>query len=58
MCDDKVGVAKRIDVERISKEVAELVKALDKEVGENVDVPVPHVRRVTKGLESIISGTA
>ena len=57
MCDEKVGVAKRIEVEKISKEIAELVKALDKEVrGADVKIPVKQVKKVTKGLASIISG--
>ena len=57
MCDNNVGVAKRIEIEKISKDLAELVKALDKEVhGEDVKVPVAHVKKVTQGLDKIISG--
>ena len=56
MCNETVGVAKRIEVEAISKEISELIKVLDGEVnGHDVDVPVQHVKRVTEGLEKIIS---
>jgi hypothetical protein len=56
MCSNNVGVAKRIDVENLSKEIADLVKILDKEVaGAEVNVPVQHVKNVTKALEKIIA---
>lgn len=56
MCDQNIGVAKRIEVEAISKETSELIKVLDREVkGHEVHVPVQHVKRVTEGLEKIIS---
>ena len=38
MCDNNVGVAKRLDLENISKDIAELVKELDKKVEGPVQV--------------------
>jgi hypothetical protein len=38
MCDNNVGVAKRLDLENISKDIAELVKQLDKKVEGPVQV--------------------
>jgi hypothetical protein len=37
-CDNNVGVAKRLDLENISKDIAELVKELDKKVEGPVQV--------------------
>jgi hypothetical protein len=55
MCDNNVGVAKRIEVERISKEIAELVKALDEEVnGDDVNIPVQKVKKVKEKLDKMI----
>ena len=34
MCDNNVGVAKRIDLESLSKDIADLVKQLGQEVEE------------------------
>ena len=52
MCDSNVGVAKRMDLEKISKEVADLVKVLDDEV----KVEVRDIKRIQKQLESVIKG--
>jgi hypothetical protein len=52
MCDSNVGVAKRMDLEKISKEVADLVKVLDDEV----KVEVRDIKRIQKQLESVITG--
>lgn len=38
MCDNNVGVAKRLDLESISQDIAKLVKELDKEVEGKVQV--------------------
>jgi hypothetical protein len=38
MCDDKVGVAKRLDLDSISKDIAELAKQLGKQVEGPVQV--------------------
>jgi hypothetical protein len=38
MCSNNVGVAKRIDLESISEDIAALVKKLDKEVEGPVQV--------------------
>jgi hypothetical protein len=55
MCDNNVGVAKRLDLEHISKEMADLIEKLNKDVksGE-VNVPVQDVKKITKKLEGII----
>ena len=52
MCDSNVGVAKRMDLEKISQEVADLVKVLDDEV----KVEVRDIKRIQKQLESVIKG--
>jgi hypothetical protein len=55
MCDNNVGVAKRIEVERISQEIADLVKALDDEMnGDDVNIPVQKVQSVAERLHKII----
>jgi hypothetical protein len=55
MCSNNVGVARRIDVENISKELTDLIKTLDKEVkGEEVNLPVAKVKKIAKDLERII----
>lgn len=38
MCSNNVGVAKRLDLESISEDIAKLVKQLDQEVEGEVDV--------------------
>jgi ribosomal protein S10 len=38
MCDDKVGVAKRLDLDSISKDIVELAKQLGKQVEGPVQV--------------------
>ena len=53
MCDQNVGVAKRIDVEAISKEIADLVKELDKEA--KVKIPVHEVKKIQKKLEKLVA---
>jgi hypothetical protein len=50
MCDANVGVAKAMDLEKISKEVADLVKGIDDEVS----VEVRDIKRIQKELEDII----
>jgi hypothetical protein len=55
MCDNNVGVAKRIEVESISKEISDLVKALEKEIhGGDVNIPVPKVKQIKERLDKII----
>jgi hypothetical protein len=54
MCDNNVGVAKRLDLESISKDIADLVKKLDKEVEGDVDVR--EVKKIEAKLEKIIKG--
>jgi len=53
MCDNNVGVAKRIDVETISKEIADLVKELDNEA--KVKIPVQDIKQIQKKLEKLIA---
>lgn len=50
MCTNNVGVAKRIDLEDISKEIADLVKELDEEV----EVKVDQIKAIQEKLENII----
>jgi hypothetical protein len=38
MCDNNLGVAKRLDLESMSEDIAELVKQLDREVERDVQV--------------------
>ena len=52
MCDSNVGVAKRLDLENISKELSGLVQELDKEV--EVDVNVEKIEKVRKALKKAI----
>ena len=52
MCDSNVGVAKRLDLESISKDVADLVKQLDKEV--EGDVEVRDLKKIEAKLQKII----
>jgi hypothetical protein len=56
MCDNNVGVTKRIEVERISKEISDLVKDLEKEIHgqEDVNIPVQKVKHVAHRLGKII----
>jgi hypothetical protein len=52
MCTNNVGVAKRLDLEKISKQVADLVKELDDEV----KVDVSEVKKIQQELERVITG--
>jgi hypothetical protein len=55
MCTNNVGVARRIDVEHISKEIADLIKSLDKEVkGEEVQLPVDKVKKIARDIEKLV----
>jgi len=55
MCDNNVGVARRIDVEHISEEIAALIKTLDKEVkGDEVRLPVAKVKKIAKDIEGLL----
>ena len=56
MCDNNVGVAKRIEVEKISKEISDLVKELEGEAhrkGDEVNIPVQKVKHVAHRLSKI-----
>jgi hypothetical protein len=52
MCDNNVGVAKRLDLEGISKDLADLVKQLGKEV--EGEVQVRDLKKVEVKLQKII----
>jgi hypothetical protein len=52
MCDNNVGVAKRLDLESISKDIADLVRQLDKEV--EGDIQVRDVKKIEAKLQKII----
>jgi hypothetical protein len=52
MCDSNVGVARRIDLESISKDIADLVKQLDNEV--KGDIKVRDIRKIEAKLQKII----
>jgi hypothetical protein len=52
MCDENVGVAKRLDLESISKDIAKLVKQLDKEV--EGEIQVREVKKIEAKLHKII----
>jgi hypothetical protein len=54
MCDNNVGVAKRLDLESISKDLAELVKQLDKEVEGKVQVR--DLKKVEAKVQKILKG--
>ncbi len=52
MCDNNVGVAKRVNLESISKDIADLVKKLDKEV--EGEVQVRDLKKIETKLQKII----
>lgn len=51
MCTD-VGVAKRIDLESISKDVAKLVESLHREV--EGDIKVEDIRKIEAKLKKLV----
>jgi hypothetical protein len=53
MCDT-VGVAKRLDLESISKDIAELVKKLGKDV--EGEVEVRDLKKIEGKVQKIIAG--
>lgn len=52
MCDSNVGVAKRIDVESISEDIADLIKQLDKDV--EVEINVKNIKEIQEKLKKLI----
>jgi hypothetical protein len=46
MCTGNVGVARRIDLESISEDIAKLVKELDNEVEGEVKVKVHELKQI------------
>jgi hypothetical protein len=56
MCTGNVGVARRIDLEDISEDIAKLVKELDNEVEGKVKVKVNELKQIDSKLQKIIKG--
>ena len=54
MCTGNVGVARRIDLEDISEDIAKLVKELDDEV--EGEVEVNELKKIDTKLQKIIKG--
>jgi hypothetical protein len=54
MCTGNVGVARRIDLESISEDIAKLVKELDNEV--EGEVKVHELKKIDTKLQKIIKG--
>jgi hypothetical protein len=54
MCTGNVGVARRIDLESISEDIAKLVKELDNEV--EGEVKVHELKNIDTKLQKIIKG--
>jgi hypothetical protein len=52
MCQNNIGVAKRIDLVSISDDIAEFVKQLDKSV--DVEISVDEIKKIQKRLHRII----
>ncbi|HGL6720492.1 hypothetical protein NTJ56_05920 [Burkholderia contaminans] len=52
MCDSNVGVAKRIDVESISEDIADLIKQLDKDV--EAEINVKNIKEIQEKLKKLI----
>lgn len=52
MCDNNVGVAKRIDLESLSEDVAALVKQLEKKV--EGPVKVTHLKSIETKVQKIL----
>lgn len=52
MCDSNVGVAKRIDLQSVSEDVAALLKKLDKEAAG--EISVHEIKKIEKKLGDII----
>jgi hypothetical protein len=53
MCDNNVGVARRIDLESISQDIAKLVKELDQEVEGKVQVS--ELKKIETKVHKIIT---
>ncbi len=53
MCDNNVGVAKRLELESISQEIAKLVKELDGEVEGKVQVS--ELKKIEAKVHKIIT---
>ena len=56
MCTGNVGVARRIDLESISEDIAKLVKELDNEVEGEVKVKVHELKQIDTKIQKIITG--
>jgi len=54
MCTGNVGVARRIDLESISEDIAKLVKELDNEV--EGEIKVDELKKIETKVQKIIKG--
>jgi len=55
MCDSNVGVAKRLDLENISKELRELIVSLDEQASTvEVDVDVKKIQHIEHRLHELV----
>jgi len=54
MCDNNVGVAKRLDLESISKDIADLVKKLEKKV--EGPVQTRDLKNIETKVQKILKG--
>jgi hypothetical protein len=52
MCDSNVGVARRLDLESISEDIAELVKQLDKKA--EGEISVDEIKKIREKLHKIV----
>jgi hypothetical protein len=52
MCDQNVGVARRLDLESISEDIAELVKQLDKKA--EGEISVDEIKKIERKLHRIV----
>ena len=59
MCQNNVGVARQIDVKKVSADLAEFIKGLEREVhGDHVEIQVEAVHKLKKGLDQLIAPKA
>ena len=55
MCDETAGVVKKIEAQRVFKEISDLLRDIEKETrGEEVTVPVPKIKTTKEKLDALI----
>jgi hypothetical protein len=52
MCQNNIGVVKRLDLVSISEDMAEFVKQLDKKI--DVEISVDEIKKIEKKLHKIV----